>query len=71
MADIKARYDQLIDTPIKDRDGNIVGRKRHHHFVFGKLGSPISGGFYVKEGTPIPDMLSISVPDLKEEESNG
>lgn len=67
---IKAKYDQLISTPIRDNNGNIVDRKEHHHFVFGFLGDIISGGFYIKAGTEIPNELIIDIPDISRKEDD-
>lgn len=66
--EIKAKYDQLISTPIYDIDGKIIKRIEHYHFTIGKLGEEISGGFYIKKGISIPDTLIINVPEVKEKD---
>ena len=38
-----------------------------YHFVFGKLGSTIGGGFYVNKLSPLPTALAIDIPSLTEE----
>lgn len=62
--EVVAEYDQLISTPIYDNQGNIIRRRETFHFTFGKLGSPIAGGFYITAGTLIPEKLSITVPSI-------
>jgi hypothetical protein len=65
---IKAKYDQLISTPIKDNNGEIIDRKEYHHFTLGYLGDSISGGFYIKKGIEIPSNLEIEIPDIVRKE---
>ena len=59
--EIIVRYDQLISTPIRDKEGNEIRRTEHHHFTFGKVGEAISGGFYIKKDTPIPDEMLLKL----------
>ena len=66
--EIKAKYDQLISTPIYDIEGKIIKRIEHYHFTIGKLGEEISGGFYIKKGISIPELLIINVPEVKEKD---
>jgi hypothetical protein len=65
MIEIKARYDSLISSPIRDERGVEVRRVEHHHFVFGHLGDAISGGFYINKVGVIPDEIVLKVPDIK------
>ena len=36
----------------------------YHHYTFGKVGSPISGGFYVKVGDEIPEFLELHASEI-------
>jgi hypothetical protein len=57
---LKAVYDQLITKAVRNDDGNIVGYEpTTHHYIFGKTGDDISGGFYIKAGTEIPSLLEV------------
>jgi hypothetical protein len=38
-----------------------------YHFVFGRLGSTVSGGFYISKSAPIPTALAVDIPILTEE----
>lgn len=64
MIEIKAEYDKLISTPIENKDKEIIGYKEHHHFIFGSIGSVISGGFYIRKGTEIPESILLKVPEV-------
>jgi hypothetical protein len=61
--EIEVRYDQLISSPRYDNEGNEVARIEHHHFTFGKIGSIISGGFYIKRGEEIPEKLILTIKE--------
>lgn len=37
-----------------------------YHFVFGRLGSAVSGGFYISKSAPLPTALAIDIPSLPE-----
>ena len=65
MTEIKAVYDQLISTIIRDTKGVEVRRVEHHHFVFGQIGDEISGGFYIRKGTEIPESLVLKIPNME------
>ncbi len=66
MEKIKAKFDRLIRATRKDEEGNIVKVTETYHFVFGHIGAPISGGFYITKGTSIPDILEIEVPAVED-----
>lgn len=56
---ITAHFDQIITKPIWN-DGKIVGREPTTlHYTF--VSDTISGGFYVKAGTPTPGSLNIKI----------
>ncbi|MFA5340160.1 MAG: hypothetical protein WC332_00140 [Clostridia bacterium] len=57
---IKAIYDQTITKAIRNNAGEVIGYEpTTHHYVFGKVGDDISGGFYIKAGTEIPKLLEV------------
>lgn len=37
-----------------------------YHFVFGRLGSAVSGGVYINKFTPLPTALAIDIPSTTE-----
>jgi len=37
-----------------------------YHFVFGRLGSAVSGGVYINKFAPLPTALAIDIPNLAE-----
>jgi hypothetical protein len=62
---IKATYDKLINTEVKDTDGKLIRVVKTHHFIFGKRGKDeIGGGFYIPAGKEIPKEIVIDVPDI-------
>jgi hypothetical protein len=61
--EIEVRYDQLISSPRYDNEGNEIARIEHHHFIFGKIGSVISGGFYIKRGEEVPEKLILIIKE--------
>ena len=71
---IKATYDQTITKAIRNDKGEVTGYEPTTlHYTFGSVGSPISGGFYVRVdqlgkviGAPIdPQKLSAIVPEFE------
>jgi hypothetical protein len=73
---LKAYYDQIVGwfrgqgSP-GDKDYIPAGPAEScHHFTIGKPGDVISGGLYIKIGTPIPEEIRIIMPyvAIKEEE---
>jgi hypothetical protein len=59
---IKSIYDQTIYKSIYDDDGKFVAYEATtDHYVFGKVGDEITGGFYVKTGTEAPEFLEIEI----------
>ena len=41
-----------------------------YHFVFGRLGSTVGGGFYISKSAPLPTALAIDIPDIAKEKEN-
>jgi hypothetical protein len=37
-----------------------------HHYTIGKVGDDVSGGIYVKKGTPPPKRIILVFDDVKE-----
>jgi len=37
-----------------------------YHFVFGRLGSAVSGGVYINKFAPLPTALAIDIPSTTE-----
>ena len=66
--EIKARYDQLILKAVSDESGKVIGiEPTNHHFTFGRRGDIVSGGFYIKQGTEIPDTIVTDLTAAKKE----
>ena len=43
-----------------------------YHFTFGKVGSPLSGGFYLQKSIEPPTALAVDIPNIvKEKEKEG
>jgi hypothetical protein len=58
---IKARYDQIITKEIRNEEGDVIGHEPSTaHYVFGDIKSNISGGFYIRCDSEIPDSIEIS-----------
>ena len=71
---IKAKYDQTITKAIRNDKGEVIGYEPTTlHYTFGSVGSPISGGFYVRVdelekliGAPIdPQKMTAIVPEFE------
>ena len=43
---------------------------RYNHFVFGRLGTDLSGGFYLNKNIVLPDKIVIELPVEKEGEKD-
>jgi len=64
---IRARFDQLISTPIYNEDGEVIRKVEHDHYTIGKVGDEVSGGLYLKAGMPMPDKVVITFMESVEE----
>jgi hypothetical protein len=64
MAELKIKYDKLIVIKVTNSDGEVVKVNEHHHFTIGKVGDEISGGFYIKNGIPIPESITLNLPKI-------
>ncbi len=40
---------------------------KYSHYVFGKLGANLSGGFYLAKGSVLPDEIVIELPEKEKE----
>ncbi len=38
-----------------------------YHYTFGRVGSPLSGGFYLRKNIDPPTALAIDIPDITKE----
>jgi hypothetical protein len=55
---MKAVLDQMIRKSIRDSEGRILGfEPTTYHYTFGTIGDDICGGFYVKVGAEVPEVL--------------
>ena len=58
---IQAEYDQTITKAIRNDKGEIIAHSPTvHHFVFGSIGSEISGGFYLKVENELPQKIELT-----------
>ena len=56
------RNPKLVHQYSKDE---IIGvSPTYHHYTFGKVGDDISGGFYIKTGTEVPDFIELCATEI-------